>query len=320
MKKENVKKILLVILAIIICVAVYLGVVGIYKNNKEQVAKEKQNQQKEEVISDENLYESKEYPKIDGSTATLPLAEAFKANFTKNEEVEVEHSKTHNAYVKLINDEVDLILVTEPSEDELELAKQKGVELEVIPVVKEGFVFYVNSENEVDNLTTEQIQKIYTGEITNWKEVGGADEKIIAYQRPENSGSQTGMLSLVMNGLKMMEPQTETLAGSMEEIINFVSDYNNGKNAVGYSYYYYANTMFETIDKTVASNIKLLGVDGVEPTNKTIQNSSYPFTTAYYIVINKADNEDSPARILANQMLSPRGQKVAEEAGYVPVK
>lgn len=320
MKKENAKKVLLIVLAIIICIAVYVGVVGVYKNKKEQEANE--NQKQEEIISDENLYESKEYPKTDGSTATLPLAEAFKANFTKTdlEEVEITHSKTHNAYVKLINDEVDLILVTEPSKDELELAKQKGVELEVIPVVKEGFVFYVNSANKVDNLTTEQVQKIYTGEITNWNEVGGADEKIIAYQRPENSGSQTGMLSLVMNGLKMMEPKTETLAGSMEEIINFVSDYNNGKSAIGYSYYYYANTMFETIDKTVASNIKLLGIDGIKPTNKTIQNSSYPFTTAYYIVINKADSEDSPAKILANQMLSTRGQKVAEEAGYVSVK
>ena len=153
------KKLLLVILAIVICIAVYIGVVGMYKNNKEQEVKENKNQQQEEIISNDNLYELKEYPKIDGSTATLPLAEAFKANFTKSEEVEVTHSKTHNAYVKLINDEVDLILVTEPSEDELELAKQKGVELEVIPVVKEGFVFYVNSENEVDNLTTEQIQK-----------------------------------------------------------------------------------------------------------------------------------------------------------------
>ena len=117
-----------------------------------------------------------------------------------------------------------------------------------------------------------------------------------------------------------MTPQTETLAGTMEQIINFVSDYNNGKNAIGYSYYYYANTMFESIDKTVASNIKLLGVDGIKPTNQTIQDSTYPFTTAYYIVINKSDSEDSPARILANQMLSARGQKVAEEAGYVPVK
>ena len=78
--------------------------------------------------------------------------------------------------------------------------------------------------------------------------------------------------------------------------------------------------MFQTIDETVASNIKLLGIDGVKPNNKTIKEGSYPFTTAYYIVINKADDENSASRILANQLLSDRGQKVAEDAGYVPVK
>ena len=117
-----------------------------------------------------------------------------------------------------------------------------------------------------------------------------------------------------------MEAPKENLIGSMEEIVNMVSSYQNGKNAIGYSYYYYATTMFETIDQTVASNIKLLGIDGVKPNNQTIKDSSYPFTTAYYIVINKADPEDAPSRILANQLLSERGQKVAEDAGYVPVK
>lgn len=320
MKKEKLKKVLLVVLAIIICIAVYVGVVSIYKYNKEQQTNENQEQQ---VVSGEKLYDLQNYPKVDASLATQPLANSFIENFTATEKIDettLNYSNTHPAYVKLINDEVDLILVTEPSKEELELAKQKGVELEVIPVVKEGFVFYVNSENEIENLTTEQIQKIYTGEITNWKEVGGSDEKIIAYQRPVNSGSQTGMLSLVMKGLKLMNPPTENLVSTMEEIINLVSDYKNGKNTIGYSYYYYATTMFEAIDKTVASNIKLLEIDGIKPTNKTIQDSSYPFTTAYYIVINKADDENSPARILANQMLSARGQKVAEEAGYVPIK
>ena len=106
----------------------------------------------------------------------------------------------------------------------------------------------------------------------------------------------------------------------MESIINLVSSYENGKNSIGYSYFYYATTMFQTIDETVASNIKLLGIDGVKPNNKTIQDGSYPYTTAYYIVINKADDENSASRKLANQLLSARGQKVAEEAGYVPVK
>lgn len=123
-----------------------------------------------------------------------------------------------------------------------------------------------------------------------------------------------------MKGLKIMDAPKENLIGTMEAIINLVSNYDNGKNTIGYSYFYYATTMFETIDPEVASNIKLLKINGVAPNNKTIQDGSYPFNTAYYIVINKKDGENSPARILANQMLSARGQKVAENAGYVPVK
>ncbi len=316
------KKVLLVILAIIICVVTYVVVVGIYKTNQDKEKSAENNKKTEEVeISSEPLYTAKNFPKIDASLATQPLTDAIFKNFTGEEaEGKIDYSNTHPAYEKLINDEVDLIVVTEPSEEELALAKKKGVELEVIPVVKEGFVFYVNSKNPVNDLTTEQIQKIYTGETTNWIEVGGDDEKIVAYQRPVNSGSQTGMLSLVMKGFNLMQAPKENLIESMQEIINLVSSYENGKNSIGYSYFYYATTMFQTIDETVASNIKLLGVDGIKPNNQTIKDDSYPFTTAYYIVINKADAEDSASKILANYLLSDRGQKVAEEAGYVPVK
>lgn len=318
MKKSFFVKLGLILLVIALCVGAYFIIIWNYKD-KDKIGENKNN----EEITNEKLYEMENYPKVDASLATQPLTDAFAKNFIGEEvlaENVINYSNTHPAYIKLINDEVDLIVVTEPSEEELQLAKDKGVELEVIPVVKEGFVFYVNSNNTVENLTTEQIQKIYTGEITNWKQVGGADEDIIPYQRPVNSGSQTGMLSLVMKNLKLMDAPKENLIDTMEEIINLVSSYKNGKNSIGYSYYYYATTMFQTIDETVASNIKLLGIDGVKPNNQTIKDSSYPFTTAYYIVINKADDENSASRILANQMLSARGQKVAEEAGYVPVK
>ena len=319
MKKST--KILLVILAICICVGAYFLITKLFTKEQEVTNTVAQ----EETVSDEKLYELSEFPKVDASLATQPLVDAIVANFTGVSESEFDnsvlnYSNTHPGYVKLINDEVDLIVVTEPSKEELELAAEKGVELEVIPVVKEGFVFYVNSHNSVDSLTVEQIQKIYTGEITNWKEVGGNDEEIIAYQRPTNSGSQTGMLSLVMKDLPLMTAPKENLVETMEEIINQVSSYDNGRNTIGYSYYYYATTMFETINAEVASNIRLLKINGIAPNNNTIKDGSYPFNTAYYIVINKADAQDAPSRILANQMLSARGQKVAENAGYVPVK
>lgn len=277
---------------------------------------------KKEEVSNEPLFSLEEYPKVDASLATQPLTNAFFENFTgeKANEEELDYTNTHPGYVRLINDEVDLIVVTEPSEEELALAKEKGVELEVIPVVKEGFVFYANGENEVEDLTLEQIQKIYTGEITNWSEVGGADAEIVPYQRPANSGSQTGMLSLVMKDLELIEPKTENLVDTMAEIINLVSDYDNGLNSIGYSYYYYATTMYDEIDSEVAQGIRLLGINGVKPTNETIQNGTYPIQTNYYIVINKAEPADSNTRRLVEAMLSERGQQVAEEAGYVRVK
>ena len=295
----NVLLIIIMILVVVGCVVAYMC----FTNDVEIIE-----QPKEEI-----LFSLQNYPKIDGSTATLPLAEAFKSEFTGTDikDVEVKHSKTHNAYVNLINGNTDLILVTYPSEDELNLAKEQNVELEIIPIVKEAFVFFVNKDNTVENLTLSQIQDIYSGKIKNWKDVGGNDSKIMAYQRPENSGSQTGMLELVMQGIKMMKPTTETISQSMADIIDVISDYDNGKDAIGYSYYYYATTMYTNY------TMKLLSVNGIKPTYENIQTGLYDIQTAYYAVIRKDEPLDSNTRKLLNAMMSERGQNVAKEAGYV---
>ena len=271
----------------------------------------------------ERIFLLEEYPRVDASLATQPLATAFIKNFTGESNLNEEnlnYSNTHPAYIKLINDETDLIIVTEPSEEEKELAQKNNVELEIIPVVKEGFVFFVNGLNQVESLTLEQIQKIYTGQIKKWSEVGGTNDEIRPYQRPENSGSQTGMLSLVMKNLKIMSPLTENIVNTMFDIINLVSNYDNGANSIGYSYYYYATTMLQDIDANTANGIKLLGINGVKPTNKTIKDGSYPIQTAYYIVIRKDEPANSNVRKLVDAMLSKRGQAVAEEVGYIGVK
>ena len=300
MNNNRIVNVLLIIIMILVGIACIIGYMYF-------------TQEKVEIDNTEAIFTLENYPRIDGSTATLPLAEAFKADFTGTnlEEVEVNHSKTHNAYVNLINGDTDLILVTYPSEDEQKLAKESGVELEIVPIVKEAFVFLVNKDNPVEDLTLEQIQEIYTGEIKNWKEVGGENSKILAYQRPENSGSQSGMLSLVMQGKEMMEPITENVISGMTEIIDVISDYDNSKEAIGYSYYYYATTMY------TSDTIKLLGVNGVKPTYDNIKNGLYNIQTAYYAVIRKDEPQDSDVRKLVNAMISERGQNVAKEAGYV---
>ncbi len=313
--------ILFIILVIALCILSYLYFTGkiVEKETSQNIGNTNNTQN---TIETEPIFTVENYPRVDASLATQPLTNAFIKNFT-NQNIDVSklnYTNTHPGYVKLINGEVDLIVVTEPSEEELALAKEKNVELEVIPVVKEGFVFYVNGENSVNNLSLEQIQKIYTGEITNWSQVGGENLEIKAFQRPENSGSQTGMLSLVMKGLNLVEPPKENLIQSMSQIINLVSNYDNGKNAIGYSYYYYAKTMYAGIDEKVANGIKLLSVNGVEPNNENIRSGKYPLNTAYYIVINKNEPEGSNVRKLVEAMLSERGQAVAESVGYVGVK
>lgn len=295
----NILLVIIMILVVVACVVAYMC----FTNDVQIVDR----QQEEAIFSEQN------YPRIDGSTATLPLAEAFKSNFTKADisEVEVTHSKTHNAYVNLINGDTDLILVTYPSEDELQLAKDNNVELEIVPIVKEAFVFFVNKDNPVDGLTLQQIQDIYSGQIKNWKDVGGADSEIKAFQRPENSGSQTGMIELVMKDVKIMEPTTETISQSMADIIDVISDYDNREAAIGYSYYYYATTMY------TSDTMKLLSINGIKPTYENIKTGLYDIQTAYYAVIRKDEAENSNTRKLLNAMMSERGQKVAKEAGYV---
>ncbi len=298
MKKSTI----VVTIIIIILIVIALGFGAFLFLNNHNVLDDKE---KEEIKYSEEI-------KIDASLATQPLTDALIDNLT-NFNLTANYTNTDPAYTKLINREVDLIVVTEPSSDELKRAEDKNVELEVTPLVNEAFVFFTNINNKVDSLKLEEIQKIYTGEITNWKEVGGRDAKIVAYQRPENSGSQTGMLSLVMKDKKMREPEEREYIETMMGIIDYVSSYENGLDAIGYSYYYYANTMYKN------DQMKLLGVNGIKPNNETIKNGEYPLRSAYYMVTLK-DNKNETLAKLKEELLGSTGQKIAEEAGYVPIK
>lgn len=257
------------------------------------------------------------YPRVDGSTATIPLSEAF-AVAVMGVEIEearqyIAHQKTHTAYVNLIEEKADIIFVTSPSEEELSYATRRGMDLEIVPIVSEGFVFLTNADNSVAGLTLQQIKDIYSGKITNWRAVGGENKEIIAYQRPENSGSQTGMLDLVMKDQEIMDPPTEKVVMEMGGLVDQVAAYTNEEESIGYSYFYYVTDMWQN------EKVKLLKVDGVAPNKETISNASYPIRTAYYAVLRADEPSNSKARQLLTWILSEEGQRVAEEAGYVPL-
>ncbi|MGF7186386.1 ABC-type phosphate transport system substrate-binding protein [Desulfitispora alkaliphila] len=138
-------------------------------------------------------------------------------------------SKTGTAYERLINGETDIIFVAEPSSAHVEAIVAKGDKFVLTPLGSEAFVFFTNAENPVESLITKELQRIYSGKITNWRDVGGENRSILPYQRPENSGSQTIMQNWVMRDVEMQEPTQETYAGGMGQIISQVASYRNAK-------------------------------------------------------------------------------------------
>ncbi len=258
------------------------------------------------------------YPKICGSTVSIPLEEMLMATLT-DQTIEavrpyIPTTKTDEAYFKLISHQADLIFVTSPSQSELDSAQIANVTMEIVPIISEAFVFLVNKDNPVNSLTLQQVQKIYTGEITNWKEVGGNDGPIRAMQRPVNSGSQTGFLNLVMKDLTLMYPPVEWVAADMGDLIDMVAHYDNQPDAIGYSYYYYVTDMIGNPD------VKLLKINGIAPTSTTISDSTYPIHTNYYAVFRSDEAKNSPVRKIVEYLLAAEGQELVEAAGYVKLK
>ncbi|MBR0299077.1 MAG: substrate-binding domain-containing protein, partial [Bacteroidales bacterium] len=126
-------------------------------------------------------------------------------------------SGTHDAYMNLIGGKTDVIIASRDiSRNEKAASAELGVELKTAPLAIDALVFIVNPKNPVKNLRADQVRKIYTGEITNWKEVGGVDHAITPYIRNADSGSQEKMETLVMNGLTMIDGTEDTY---MVEII-----------------------------------------------------------------------------------------------------
>lgn len=178
-----------------------------------------------------------------------------------------------------------------------------------VGIGRDGFVFVVNKENSVDSLTIEEIQKIYTGKITNWKEVGGEDKKILAYQREKNSGSQNLMEKMVMKDMEMIEVKSDLYIDSMSGLMDAVASYENSKASIGYSIYLYAK-----------DSIKFLSINGVYPTDDTIADGSYPLSKIVYAIYRKDEPQDSNVRKLVEWLKTEEGQKAVEAGGYVGLK
>ena len=234
-KQKLIKQLSLIFIVIIGFILFNMSIYNLvtikYINNYDENLREKSINLKEYLPFEEsskivhktsNIKITEDIPLIDGATALYPVYSSFVNALYSKETVKfdgkdfdktssIQKTGTTNAFKRVIDGEVDIIFCAEPSKKQLEYAASKNVELELIPIGKEAFVFIVNKNNPINDLTVDQIKQIYTGKINNWKDLGGEYTPIIALQRAEGSGSQTAMLSF-MNG-EEMERISQTILG-----------------------------------------------------------------------------------------------------------
>lgn len=265
-------------------------------------------------------------PYMDGATALYPVYAAFaqatypqgdypSGNLGANTQAgssPVLCTTTYNAHTNLVDQKADIIFVAGPSTAQIHYAFAQGVTLKFTPIGKEAFVFFVNANNPLESLTVEQVQSIYSGEITNFKDVGGNNQAIRAFQRAKNSGSQT-TLEKIMARKELVTPQTKDVIAGMGGIIQVAASYKNYKNALGYSFLFFATEMVQN------DQIKLLKINDVYPSKETIRNDEYPFASHFYAVTLE-ENENPNVDLLLEFILSPQGQELVEKAGYVAIE
>ena len=260
----------------------------------------------------ENVYSVKDAPKlegdipvIDGAAALLPVYAGFVESIYPESSVKfngedydassaMHYTNTRGAYKDIVDGKADIIICAQPSDEQLAYAKENGVELEMVPIGSDAFVFIVNSNNPVSDITIPQIQGIYSGEITNWKELGGKNQPIAAMRRNKNSGSQTA-LEKIMGDIPI-KPDYTALFGS----------------PIGFSFRYYVTGMLGE------GGVKILTINGIAPTAETIADGSYPISGNIYAVYRKGETNENVQKAI-DFMLSPEGQKIVEQSGYIPL-
>lgn len=255
-------------------------------------------------------------PVLDGAAALLPVYAAFIDNVYPKGSVtfeggefsddnfygenfaadsKMQYKNTVRGYEAIVDGTTDILFCAAPSDEQVQYAKDKGVKLEYVPVGKEAFVFFVNKNNPVNNLTADEIRKIYSCEYKNWKDVGGANRAINPVTRLEGSGSQSAM-NAFMGDTEFGIKSPFAITGA----------------SIGFSFRYYMDGVVENED------VKMLSLNGVYPSKENIENDTYPVIAQFYAIY-RADNDNENIPVLIDWILSDEGQKIIEDTGYVRI-
>lgn len=244
---------------------------------------------------------------IDGSTTVGPIAKAFAEYYmgiNKDVNITVSESGSGNGAKSLLNGTCQIADMSRFMKDkEFKAAVEKGIMPVAHVVALDGLPIIVHPSNPISSLTVEQVRNIYLGKITNWKEVGGPDRKIVMISRDTNSGTYETFEGLVMNKGKIAEGCE--YVGSNGAVRSRVQ---STPNAIGY-----AGLGF--VDKTV----KALSVNGIYPTHKTVSTGKYPIARPLFMFTNGYPKMGSHIYQFVTIHLTKQGQEMVERIGFVPV-
>jgi phosphate transport system substrate-binding protein len=249
--------------------------------------------------------------KIKGSDTVLPLSQKEAENYMKGHkgaDVSVTGGGSGVGFTALIDNNTDIAMASRgiKTEEKLKLSEGNKAYKEVM-IAKDALAVIVNPGNPVSQLTRQQLEDIFTGKVTSWKEVGGPDEKIVVYTRETSSGTYEFFKEHVM--LKKNYTSTALAKPATGDIVQSVSQ---TKGAIGYIGLAYVN-----------KKVKPLGVsfDGKtfeKPSFKGAKTGTYPVSRPlfYYYLVSK----EKAVKPFLDYVLSKEGQKTVDEVGYVSIK
>ncbi len=238
-----------------------------------------------------------------GAKLVPQLAEAFKAKHPETTfDIAAEGSTTGIAAI--IDGTAQIGMASRRAKPaEIGAAAGKGVHMKPTIVAYDGIAVIVNSANPVKSLTKKQVEQIFTGDVTDWSAVGGNPGPISVYTRNTSSGTYSEFKELAMKK-RDYAPSAQKMAGN-EQIASEVGKNANGVGYVGLAY-------------TKAGGIKVASIDGALPSVKSVQAKSYPYARPTFYYTN--GDPTGVAKEFVDFTLSPAGQKIVLQVGFVPVK
>lgn len=238
---------------------------------------------------------------ISGSTSVGPLTEKLAAKYEEKEDIKIEINQIGSSagITNAINGVSEIGM---SSRDLKEAEKEKGLEETVIAY--DGIVVIVHPSNKVDDLTLEQVRDIFTGKITNWKELGGDDLEIVVVSREDGSGSRDAFQEIV--GYSSGELVKSAIIASGNG--NIKTTVATNKHAIGF-------ISFEYIDPSV----RPVKIEGIEPTAENVLQQKYKLSRPFLFVYLE-ENLSPQGRKFIDFILSSEGQRIVLESGTIPVR